>query len=365
VVNLADLNGDVIYLVDSKTLERSLPIGNINNPLISEQINDHYTFSFDTVLNDITKNIKKDTIIEVDDDYFSVSRIRKTRSTTVSMGVDCEHVSYWLLDKKAYPMPFTEMKDSPGHILSALLKNTPFSAGTVELDGTYYIKPTSDNIRGALIELANLVGGELVFSKFTIGLVSKRGANKGLEFKLGENLIGVTEEISSDGHTLEVDVLDLAQIEGYGYLKTVGLGDTVRTYDPELEIDETLRIVMREYNPFQRINPRVQIGSVVRDITDYIKENTSRQNSSGGDSSGGGSGGDNGNGIVRYGYVDENWQGPGSPFLPRVQYEGESKLTETGLPCLVPAIYALDAGSYVMVIDGVIIGAVKNVEDKS
>jgi hypothetical protein len=359
---LPDIKGDVIYLVDSKTLERSLPIGNINNPLISEQINDHYTFSFNTVIDDTTKNIKKDTIIEVDDDYFSVSRIRKIRSTTVSMEVDCEHVSYWLLDKKVYPMPFTEMKDSPGHILSALLKNTPFSAGTVELDGTYYIKPTSDNIRGALIELANLVGGELVFSKFTIGLVSKRGANNGLEFKLGENLIGVTEEISADGHTLEVDVLDLAQIEGYGHLLTVGLGDTVRTYDPELEIDETMRIVMREYNPFQRINPKVQIGSVVRDITDYIKDS---KNSSGNSGSGGdNSGGDNGNGIVRYGYVDENWPGPGYPFLPRVQYEGESRLTKEGLPCLVPAIYSLEAGSYVMVIDGVIIGAVKNVEDQ-
>lgn len=58
--------------------------------------------------------------------------------------------------------------------------------------------------------------------------MSKRGENNGLEFKLGDNLIGVTEEIDTTGdeprHALEVDVLDLARIEGYEYLATVGLG---------------------------------------------------------------------------------------------------------------------------------------------
>ncbi|TVZ81296.1 phage minor structural protein [Aeribacillus composti] len=205
------LNGDVIYIVDPSTLARRLPIKNVINPLISEQINAHYTFSFDTVFDDKTKYINNANIIEVDDDYFQVGRIVKQRETSVSMSVSCEHVSYKLLDKKKYPLPFTEAEDSPRNLMSALLSGTPFSVGTVEIGGSYYIKPKSDNIRGALIELANLVGGELIWEKFTVHLVKRRGADNGLEFRLGENLIGVTEEIDTTGEepkvSLGVDVL--------------------------------------------------------------------------------------------------------------------------------------------------------------
>ena len=270
------LNGDVIYIVDPATLARRLPIKNVINPLISEQINDHYTFSFDTVFDDKTKYINIANIIEVDDDYFQVVRIVKKRGTSVTMSVSCEHVSYKLLDKKKYPLPFTEAEDSPRNIMSALLRNTGFTVGTVEIDGSFYIKPNSDNIRGTLIELANLVGGELIWEKFIVHLVKRRSADNGLEFKLGENLIGVTEEIDTTGEeprvSLEVDVLDLARVTGYEYLKTVELGDTVRTYDPELEIDETLRVVSRDYNPFQKVNPRVSIGNIIRDITTYLRD---------------------------------------------------------------------------------------------
>lgn len=269
-------NGHVIYIVDPNTFVRYLPISNVMNPLISEQINAQYTFSFETLFDGNAKYMNNENMIEMDNDYFKVNRIMKERGSSVSMSVNCEHVSYQLIKKKDYPLPFEEIEDDPRTIITTLLEDTLFTVGTVEVGGSYYIKPNSDNIRGALIELANLVGGELVFHQFTISLVSKRGQDNGLEFKLGENLIGVTEEIDTTEdeprHALEVDVLDLAQIPEYAYLATVGLGDIVRTFDPILEIDETLRIISREYNPFQKINPRVQIGNVIRDITEYMKE---------------------------------------------------------------------------------------------
>ncbi|WP_312756098.1 prophage endopeptidase tail family protein, partial [Rummeliibacillus suwonensis] len=269
-------NGHVIYIVDPNTFVRYLPISNVMNPLISEQINAQYTFSFETLFDGNAKYMNNENMIEIENDYFKVNRIVKERGSSVSMSVNCEHVSYQLIKKKDYPLPFEEIEDDPQTIMTTLLEGTPFTLGTVEVGGSYYIKPNSDNIRGALIELANLVGGELVFHQFTISLVSKRGQDNGLEFKLGENLIGVTEEIDTTEdeprHALEVDVLDLAQIPEYAYLATVGLGDIVRTFDPILEIDETLRIISRDYNPFQKINPRVQIGNVIRDITEYMKE---------------------------------------------------------------------------------------------
>lgn len=346
------LNGDVIYIVDPATLARRLPIKNVINPLISEQINAHYTFTFDTVYDDITKYINNGNIIEVDDDYFYVKRIVKKRSTTISMSVDCEHVSYMLLDNEKLPMPFTEMGGRLFEIMFMLLENTPFSVGDVDFydfDDFYNVKFKSDTIRGALIELANIGGGELVWNKFTVSLVVERGQNNGLEFSLGENLIGVTEEIDTTGdelrHALEVDVLDLARVPGYEYLKTVDLGDTVRTYDPELEIDETLRIVSRDYNPFQKINPRVNIGNIVRDISDYVKDELVDSSSK-----------DKSDGLIKYGRVidyDFDWDENDREVLLCQLDDGEwyKCLTSIYLP------YGVNiTGRRVMVVDGVIIG---------
>lgn len=271
-------NGDVIFIVDPSTLLRKTVIRNVINPLISEEINAGYTFSFETVFDNKTKNIHNGHIIEVDNEYFQIGKIIKQRGSSVSMRVECEHISYQLNDKKKYPLPFAERQASPHEMLSTLLNGTPFKVGNIEFSSTVYIKPNSDNRRGVIIELANLVGGELIWEKFTVHLVKRRGADNGLEFKLGENLIGVTEEIDTTGEepkvSLGVDVLDLAQsgIEGYENLAKVEIGDTVRTYDPLLEIDRRLRIIARDYNPFQRINPFVQIGNVVRDITTYIRD---------------------------------------------------------------------------------------------
>jgi hypothetical protein len=342
-------NGDVIYIVDPATLDRILPIQNIINPLISEQINAHYTFTFDTVYDDKTKYINSGSIIEVDGDYFQVSRIVKKRSTTISMSVSCEHVSYVLLDNKKFPMSFTEMEDDPFEIMRSLLENTPFSVDTVEFFDYYHVNFKSDNIRGALIELANLVGGELVWDKITVSLVAKRGQNKGLEFRLGENLIGVTEEIDTTGdeprHALEVDVLDLARVPGYEYLKTVELGDTVRVFDPELDINETLRIVSRDYNPFQKINPRVSIGNIIRDFTGYVKDELVDSSSK-----------DKSDGLVKYGRVIDykrNWDEIGMDVMFCQLDDGKWYKCLTSLE---PPYGGDMTGLYVMVVDGVVIG---------
>lgn len=67
-------------------------------------------------------------------------------------------------------------------------------------------------------------------------------------------------------------MVDLSKVPGYGYLTTVNLGDGISVIDPVLEINVSYRVLSRERNPFQKINPRVQIGNLIRDFTDYIRE---------------------------------------------------------------------------------------------
>lgn len=264
-------------IIRDSTLNELTRIQNVINPIISEQVNAHYTFSFDTIVDENMQYLNNKHIIEVDDDYFRIARVVKSRDTSImSVTVECEHISYDLLDNDEYPMPFEEYEGNVEFMAHELLNGTPFSIGKFEGAGYYFIKPNSDNIRGTLIELANLIGCELEYDKFTINFLNRRGVVSNQKFKLGENLIGVTEEIDYTGgyprKALEVDVVDLSQVPGYEYLLTIGLGDTVTTIEPILNINETLRIVSKEYNPFQKINPRVQIGNVLRDITDYLKE---------------------------------------------------------------------------------------------
>lgn len=264
----------VIVIRDYDTLSEIDRTGNIIDPLISEQINDHYNFRFKTVYNETALNISYPNLIEADGDYFRIARVLKVRDSSVSVEVECDHVSYEL----NHIEDETEFYEEPAfQVVEKMLAKTRFTIGVVESNWntTKYFAPSDKGIRKRLIDLASLIDGELEFNKFTIHLRNKRGRDNGVEFILGQNLKGVTEEIDTSEPekriAYEVDVLDLAQISGYEHLQTVGLGDTVRTYDPLLDIDVKLRVVKREYNPFQKVNPKISIGNVIRDITEYVR----------------------------------------------------------------------------------------------
>lgn len=249
-------------------------IVNVINPTIDEEINAGYTFSFDTVMDEKTALLNYPNLIEVDGDYFQHSRILKNRNSTVSVRVACDHVSYQL---NRYPIQEDmEFDSSPDVIMNQLLDGTGFAVGTVEWLGNVEFKPSSTNVREALIELANYLDYELVWQKYTVSLVWRRGYDNNLEFVLGENLVGVTEEISIvDGYpsyAYDVDVLDLAHLPEYAFLAKVNLGDVVRVLDPPLNIDVRLRVITYSRDPFQKVNPSVSIGNRIRDILDYLED---------------------------------------------------------------------------------------------
>lgn len=249
-------------------------IANVINPEIHEEINAGYTFSFNTVMDEKVTLLNYPNLIEVDGDYFQTSRIVKNRNSTVSVLVACDHVSYQL---NRYPIQEDmEFDSSPDVIMNQLLAGTEFTVGTVEWLGSVEFKPSSTNVREALIELADHLHYELVWNKYTVSLVWRRGEDNDLEFTLGENLVGVTEEIdNSEGYPVyayDVDVLDLAHLTEYAFLSTVNLGDTVRVLDPPLDIDVRLRVITYSRDPFQKVNPQVSIGNRIRDILDYFDD---------------------------------------------------------------------------------------------
>ncbi|SOC12785.1 hypothetical protein SAMN05880501_10751 [Ureibacillus xyleni] len=263
-------------------------IENVLNPLVSEQINGGYTFKFDTIYDATTKNLMGN-VVEVDGDYFQVFRISRNLSRHYT--VNCEHVSYRL--NNAYNSELTEFEDTARGMIESMLAPLGdwFTIGTIaETEIKYYKAGENDSIRKRIIDVANLFGLEIIWHKFTISLVAKRGNNLGMstnvEFKVGENLIDIREEYDltvvdeNEGYPIpsyEVDIVDLAHLEGYENLVGAKIGDDVHVYANVLDLDFYSRIIYIEYDPFQKANVHVNIGRVPRDITDYLKEDEEKE----------------------------------------------------------------------------------------
>ncbi len=261
-----------VIIRNNTTFTEITTIENIMNPVVYEEINGSYTFSFDVAYFD-TQYLVHPNLIEVEGQYYRINRVAKEHNTTISVRVDCEHISYELITKEDF---IEEYDDTATGIINSILSNTGFVVGTVMATGMEYYKPPSTSVRQRLFDLAELFGGELIFDNFTVSLIPKRGQNNGLKFELGENLVGVSQEIdNSEGYpvtTYEVDVIDLSQIKGYENFAKVNLGDTIQVIDPLLAINVTYRVLSYERDPFQKINPKIQIGNLIRTFTDYIRE---------------------------------------------------------------------------------------------
>lgn len=257
-------------------------LDNFENPLINEQINAGYMFSFTAFVDDKTQFISFVNRVRLEGQQFDIARITKKRDAIPSIDVECDHVSYRLNRPLNYEEDF---EGSPAQIVAWLLHGTAFSPGIIDFSEIVYFAPGEKSIRECLIELANYVGGELRWDNFEVDLLQRRGANNGLEFKLGENIEGLSFETDlTEGiprYALEVDVLDLAHHPDYAAvydeLKKVHLGDSVRVYDPVLNIDIVQRVVNYDRDPFQKITPKVSIGNVIRDITEYLREQEDKE----------------------------------------------------------------------------------------
>ncbi|EKN68081.1 phage tail spike protein [Schinkia azotoformans] len=251
----------------------------ITNPIISERINADFLFSFSAyVEKEKMPYITADNIVEVEDNYFKMAYFRRNG---ISTDVVCEHVSYELTE---YDVEVdTVFSGTPITILSQLLTNTPFSVGTVDVSESISFKVVNKStVRKILLDYVAHLDAELIFDKFTIHLVSKRGTNKGVQFRRGKNLLGITEEIDTRGGGLriayEVDIIDLSHMPNFPYLRELEkaeLGDIVKVIDEDMLIDINARIVARDYNPFRKINPKVEIGNFIRDLGDSLVNKSS------------------------------------------------------------------------------------------
>jgi len=251
-------------------------IDNYFSPKIRERINGEYTFRFTAILDgDKSEYITFGNLILIGNQLFNIVHHARTRGSDGSLTVlvDCEQVAYDLLEAK-WDDGFVHA-GTPADLLSLVLSGTEFTVGTVEpTDAISVDIAEATNGRALLLEIARLAGGELRFDKYEVSLLRRRGQMRGVQFRVGKNLKGITKDVDRRSGSVQtaydIDVLELDQLPEFEGLEYFELGDTVRIVDPELGVDEEQRIVEYEYDPKQRLNSRVTIANFIESLPDMF-----------------------------------------------------------------------------------------------
>jgi len=243
---------------------------------IAEQINGAYTLKFSVYLDDDkSQYIQIGNYAEAEGQYFNIVHHRRTRSQSgeVAIAVECEQVAYDLL--------FTVFEGgfihsgTPAQLLNMALEGTNFTVGGVGLSGIISVDLKEGvTARAVIMEIAKQTGGELLFDKYTVNLLTRRGQDRGVQFSLGKNLRGIVKDVNGQSGEVitayEVDIVELNSLKEFEGLEYFELGDTVDIVDEELGIDEAQRITQYSYSPKRRINSSVVISSAITGLQDII-----------------------------------------------------------------------------------------------
>ncbi|MDD5502472.1 MAG: phage tail protein [Candidatus Thermoplasmatota archaeon] len=258
---------------------------NVTSPIISEELNREYTFNFTTVIdNDKSNYVNYQNKVEVEDNYFNIVYTEEERTTDgIFINTTCEHVSYDLLSAN-----FTAGFTATGQFsatATTVLSGTGFTVGTVEITTSQTISVNeSTNARQLMMDLAALYGGELKWDKYQVSLLTRRGADRGVQFRYRKNLVDAKR--ITDNRTkvsglpmisYEISVAELEYEQGFiaagvSSFEYYELGDTVRVFDEDLNLDVSLRIVKESHDVNQRMQGTVSIGNWVDDLADTLTQ---------------------------------------------------------------------------------------------
>ncbi len=272
----------MIKLLNSSN-ETLAVLENVVNPIISEEINREFSFNFATVIdNDKSNYVNYQHKVEVEDNYFNIVYTEEEREQDgVYINAQCEHVSYDLISA-SLTAGFTATGLFSA-VATTLLAGTGFTVGTVQITASQTISVNeSTNKRQVLMQLASLYGGELKFSKYAISLLTRRGADRGVQFRYRKNLVGVkriTDNRKKVGGLPTISYsVSAAELEfeqgfitaGTSSLEHYELGDTVKVIDSDLNLNTALRIVKESHDVNQRMQGQVQISNFVDDLADTL-----------------------------------------------------------------------------------------------
>ena len=202
--------------------------------------------------------------LEVEGLVFYVTQLKKT-----IMGCVCysqfigEHISY-LLNNDAYKVSAFDQSGTPTEILTTLLQGTPFSVGTVDFTEKVTLRANKEATRRAcLMQLVALVGGEIEYYGYTIGIRKHVGSETPIDIMKTNLVQDISYSYNVSDNTTSYS-LSLYQKSG------LALGDELKLFFEPLGIDSFSRIVGWEWNPFNYKEVQITVGQYLPTINDSL-----------------------------------------------------------------------------------------------
>lgn len=263
----------MIKLLDDNFV-RMCNIKNVLNSDRIEEINGENTLAFEAILSPVLlSNINENSIFELDDDYFDLVYLKKDSNSDGSyiVKVEAQHISYRLNDPIYNKEYFTE-EGPPSYILAQILSGTGLIVDEVEFsDLTTYSIQEKKSRRQILMEFTTYIGGELKFNKNKVSILAHRGSTdrkiltKGKHIKVASSFIDKREK-DEDGNPLKSYSCEPIAIPGVSY----SLGDDVLLIQPDLGINEELRLVRLSYNPYNPLDISMEFSNRIPGLEDDI-----------------------------------------------------------------------------------------------
>lgn len=254
----------------NSSMERLANIKDSYNPWRFEEINGENTLSFNSILTEkVASYVNEKNIVELDDDYFDIAYYSKDMNEdgTVTMSVECEHISYRLNDPMYNMDYFTEI-GTPNYILTRILQGTGFTVGTVEFTGNItYSAQEKKSRRRLLMEFVALLGGEVDFEKFTVSILKRRGNTDLQIFTKGKNIKIISKVYNGreDAPIIAYTCTPIALPN-----KEIGLGDDILLIQPELGIEDTLRVVRYGFDPDDNMLAEIEVANYINGLEDKL-----------------------------------------------------------------------------------------------
>lgn len=260
-----------IKILDSELTELAT-ISVASSAVRSEKINSDNTLNFSVrVKSGYGDYITDISVFELDGDYFDVAYYKKEQQGDgrLMISVEAEHVSY-RLNAAEYDVEYFTETDTPMAILAAILDGTGFTVGAVDFSAvTTFSLQQAASRRGLLMQFAAYMGGELEFDGFDISLLEQRGSATPKALTVGKDLTVVSKAVDKR----HLDTLGNPTVSytcGVYKGAALNLGDVVTLDYDALDIDVSLRVVSKAYDPYNPNSVTVEIGNYVNSLEDDL-----------------------------------------------------------------------------------------------
>jgi hypothetical protein len=263
----------LIKILDSN-LKRLGVIKAVVSATRMEELNGENTLDFTVVLDSKYDSLITETsVFELDGDYFDIASFKKNlnEDDTMTIEVEADHVSYRLNDPD-YDMEYFTVLGTPTEILNEILDGTGFTTGSVEFtqEQTYSAQEPKSR-RQLVMEFAAYVGGELIFDKFTVSIVTHRGSVDVKPALKDRNIRVMSKswnkrELDEQGNPTTSYSCEPMYIPGATY----ALGDNILLIQKELSLTEALRVVKVTYNPYDVSEKTFEFASYVNGLASNL-----------------------------------------------------------------------------------------------